>query len=280
MKKLIVVVCLFALLLSSLTSCGLLIIVNWTPDRQPMSKWVADGIELYVLEDNADSFMIVNYGDTQMFYRFRFSYRAGPPFSIDDIRKYSYHEIASGDFLLISDAKFKVTMYDSTVFGGGHNLPELMFPKEIIFTRVATDLTEEDIPQIAIDPQYSFCPIFSETSKWVSDDLQMTLINNEPLLGQQKCQLASDPNTQFHVNFFESNSSAYLTKITEENKSSSETSLIVSQSTEEWACEYFEDHFLATVIRSEYYEPGHVLTFTPVSPDTTSATESTTGETK
>lgn len=291
-KKSLAGICLFALLLTFLTSC-----TSWfytwfygkKPWCQPMTKWAAEGIELYVLQTAGDeksvydAIMIAHYGDTRMFYDVSihpYHIEKGYGMTISDI-----HETASylsepsvsspsrfpiyyGDVEPISDTEFRVTLSDCEIFGGGYDIPELMFPKELTFTRVAENLTEADIPEITLDQQYEFCPTYRAYSRWISNDLQMTLyvyvLTNVDK--RTKCQLSGDSDVSFYVNFFESSSSVFLTKITEENVNAPDKSLITSNSGEEWRCEYFEDYFLATVIRSEYYEAGHVLTFTLLPP--------------
>jgi len=86
MKKILALLCLCALLLTFLTSCTLPLWFNdWVFGKgswnQPMSKWVAEGIELYVLNCGPtdtdatrrvdDAFMITDFGDTKMFYDVR-----------------------------------------------------------------------------------------------------------------------------------------------------------------------------------------------------------------
>jgi len=295
MKKILALLCLCALLLTFLTSCTLPLWFNdWVFGKgswnQPMSKWVAEGIELYVLNCGPtdtdatrrvdDAFMITDFGDTKMFYDVRIYPECENRYgiSISDIHgtsEYLVHSpkndtsrypIHNGYLEPISETQFQVALYNCEIKGGGYDIPELMFPKEIIFTRVAENLTEEDIPKIEINQQYEFCPTYRRYSRWVSDDFKMTLsvgsfVSTDKVV---KCQVTTDPDVCFCVDFFESNSSAFLTKTTEENLrfrvESLETS--ISNSSEEWQCEYFENYFLATVIRSEYYETGHIITFT------------------
>lgn len=278
MKRLIALLFVLALLLASLTSCRYRGFNDSRhPSNQPMTKWGAEGIELYVLGPDQRSFMIVDCNGKKMTYFVTYGYGQ---IVVDDVHPL-YYKLETGEvekglititlwnISLKTETKFK--LYDGVIDvpGGGYDIPELMFAEELDFVRIATNLTEEDIPKIKIDEQYGlFCPKYRPVTQWISDDQQMTM-------DRRICQLTSDPDTQFYINFFESNSSAYLTKITDENKRD-DTSSLVSQSTEEWKCEYFEDYFLATVVRSEYYEPGHVLTFTLLPPSTESETGSTT----
>ena len=227
------------LLLFSVTSC-IKPTGDWrSPDSQPMTKWVAEGIELYMLDPISDSFMIVNYGGTKMFFEVTFDW---PSFYNDERwtmiiwdREYSnthtsadcldsrgetcdlgrriYSSLFEGDVELISRTKCRVTMRHCEISGGGYDVPELMFPKELVFTRVAKNLTNEDIPTMERSEQYADCPIYRGLSHWISDDSKMIL-----WIGRRryKCQLVGEQEIELHANFFESNSSVFLTKITEE----------------------------------------------------------------
>lgn len=284
MKRLIALFFVLALLSTSLTSCltrSRLMDDSRHPLNQPMTKWGAEGIELYVLGPDQDSFMIADFNGKKMTY---FVSLDSSLFAVEDLHPV-YYKLETGELetlrtiirewsiSLKTETKFELSHGATAVPGGGYDIPELMFAEEIEFVRIATNLTEEDIPKIKIDEQYGlFCPKYRSGTQWISDDHQMTIKSGF----KDICQITSDPNTQFYINFFESNSSAYLTKITDENKSDYSRSSIVSQSTEEWKCEYFEDYFLATVVRSEYYESGHVLTFILLPPSTESETGSTT----
>ena len=261
-----------------------------------MSKWTADGIELYVLKDCGptdekpcafvdDAVMIVHYGDTEMVYDVKITSRLGENgygMYIRDIYETTTYVSDShigppehyffyyGDIEAINDTKFAVTLNCPEITGGGYDIPELMFPEEITFALAAENLTESDIPKIEKDEQYEFCPTYREYSEWISNDLKMTLYvcfysNTDKRV---KCRLNDGSCVSFYVNFFESNSSAFLTEITEENRNVKDVSLIVNDSGEQWQCEYFEDHFVATVIRSEHYEVGQVWTFNLLPPFT------------
>ena len=300
LKKILALLCFCALLLTSLTSCAQYFwdwVYGTGPWNRPMSKWTADGVELYILNDCGptdvnpsafvnDAFMIVHYGDTEIVYKvgiYSAHTKKGYVMYISDGREtimytssYSknpphIYTLSAGNIETISETEFSVTLIrPPEISGGGYDIPELMLPEEITFTLAAENLTEADIPEIHRDEQYQFCPTYRTYSEWISDDLKLFLYVSvySDTDKRVRCRFNDGSGVSFYVNFFESNSSAFLTKITEENQNVNDVSLIVNASGEQWECEFFEDYFVATVIRSEYYEVGQILTFNLLLPPT------------
>ena len=271
MKKPLVFIAALIILLTSLTSCTYITKFDTChPTNYPMSKWAGENIELYIVDnaimDNPYSIMIVDYGDKKISYNVWWHQNYLTCLSIRDTREgvyveeeppsygeNNYHYVSGWDIELIDETHCKLI--------NGPEFADLELPEEVILTRVATDLTKEDFPQIDIDERYSFCPTYYYGTKWRSDDGQFQVeIKSHSATGA--LTVASDTEAKLWMRFLESNSSVYVLK-----ENTGLGYLNESDITEHWRCEYFENYFVATVIRSEYYEPGQVITFNRVMPE-------------
>lgn len=244
------------------------------PTKQPMSKWVGDCVEIYVLGSGRKSIMIVDYGVEKIHYLIYWHGDCLTRMSIRDCREAvsvldepdimfdSHQSIANWQIELIDETCFKLKGHREEESEGECEIPELMLQKDITMTRVATDLTEADIPQIEVNDDYNFCPAYRYDSQWISDDNQVSIcmLGNG---GAGEVTFATNPDTKSYVRFFEANSKCYLIK--RDNKSWLDISPAkFKNASEEWKCQYSEKCFTAEVVRSEYYESGHILTFSLV----------------
>lgn len=169
-------------------------------------------------------------------------------------------------FKEIDETHFKFTKGEVQSSETKCDIPELMLPNEIIMTRTQSDLNEEEFPEIEKNDNYDFCPTYRYGTKWQSDDDQVVINNIDcfgNLAGKSSVTFTTEPNSVYYIAFFEVNSKAYLVRW--ENDSLSDFSeQEFRKATEEWQCEYFENYFTAQVIRSNYYEVGHTISFTLV----------------
>lgn len=272
MRKNISILILLPFILLLLSSCSFITKFDKChPTNQPMSKWVGScndiQFELYIADSDSDSedIMIIDYGNKKLSYIVWWHGNYLSQMSINDVRVV-YQQISDNsvhkthlnigywNIELVSQTCFKLIYYGVGRRGGVSEIPELMLPEEVVMTRVATGLTEP-IPQIEPDENYGYCPAYRQGTKWVSDDNQISIdmVN----CGEGRVVFADDPNLQYYIGFFESNSKAYSVKDQEDHYDI----LRYSFATEEWRCEYFEKYFTAEVVRSEHYETGHILTF-------------------
>ena len=269
MKKAIHLLLSFAILLFvvfSLFSCLIRDRVG-DPTHQPMSKWTSDGYEFYVI-DSQKGFLICNFEDKTVAYDVVFRYPGvmnlldrrpqEVTFPDDIIMSDAYenpgYDVAIGTYHFSSDSAFGVTFRGAVVATD--------FPNDkIIFRRVATNLSPDDIPTIEIDSNFTYCPIYSIGSSWHSSDGRISIDVEGTLYPYDshafgRVTIADHATPNLCIFFSEITSSAYL-GVSEVMNGYGD---IVASDI--WKCEFFEDRFVATVISSDYYESGTVLEFT------------------
>lgn len=272
MKKTLAFFTVLIILLTSLTSCSNIEKhATCHPVSYPMSKWAGENIELYIVDpdimDNPKDLIFVDYGDKKLAYYAQWECNYQVILNICDIREFAFSEKGKTYKNCNGIARWDIELIDKThcKLINGPKYSEFGLPEEVILTRVATNLTKEDFPQIDIDEQYSFCPTYYYGTNWISDDSQFEV--NFDILGFNSngvgiVNIDSNPEIKYYMYFLESNFSVYVSQ-----KKTALGYLNESDITEHWQCEYFENYFVATVIRSEYYEPGQVITFNRVMPE-------------
>ena len=268
----------FTLILSLLlSSCDYLKFDTCHPTNQPMSKWEGDAeglhFELYIGEGELEDFMVIDYGNKKIPYLVCWYKSYLTQMTVSDIRESVLNQempayeqnphllMSAWNINLINETCFKITNDPTPPSNIKCKIPELSLPKEIIMTRVENGLSEEDFSQIARDEAYDLCPIYRYGTQWVSDDNKVII--NLVADTDIKITFAEEPNSAYHIYFSEVDYKAYLIKWEEYSLFYFSDQIFLS-ATEEWQCEYFENYFRARVIRSEHYEPGHIITFTLV----------------
>ena len=285
MKKIVkylafAIILLFSLL--SFCSCNNITKFNkWHPTQQYMSKWVSYStqlhIELYIVDWELGDYMVIDYGDKEIAYIVMWHQNYLSQMSISDIRETSFNgseldhlvdthqKIYYYDVELISEDCFKLNKHSAYNLNENCEIPEWMLPNEIVMTRVATQLTEEDIPNIDLDENYGLCPGYRDGTQWISNDNQISIdmTGAGRTSGIGEVTFAEEADSRYYIGFFEVNSKAYLMKI-EKDATYSFCKDKLASATEEWKCEYFNNYFTAEVVRSDHYETGHIITFTLV----------------
>lgn len=284
MKKAVVFLSFLLVALLFLSSCSHIRKFDSShPVNHPMSKWEGDAeglpFELYIGDEEHNDFMIIDYGNKKISYLVWWHQNYLSQMTINDIRESSLDEsISPADQVLhLLRGSWNIDLIDETHFKFIHgsaefpdatnNIPEVMLPNEIVMTRTRWDLGNESFPQPKRDEAYDLCPTYRYGTQWVSDDNMITIDNIKSrgtyTSGTSKVTFAEEPNSVYYIGFFELDYKAYLMKWEEDSLFYFSKSKFAN-STEEWQCEYFENYFTARVIRSEHYEPGHILTFTLV----------------
>ncbi len=283
MKKAVAASLLLIAVLLSLSSCIHIIkFDSCHPVNHPMSKWEGDAeglhFELYIGDEEHEDFMVIDYGIQKISYLVFWHQNYLSQMSLNDVRECTLDENESPihqslnlkrsywDIELIDETHFKFVAHGAVEIADvTSNIPELMMPNEIVMTRTQAEINKENFPQIERDESYSLCPTYRYGTQWVSDDNKVIIENIESRYnlsaGTSKVTFVEEPDSVYYIGFFELEHKAYLLKWEEETYF---TASKFVHSKEEWQCEYFENYFVARVIRSEHYEPGHILTFTLV----------------
>ena len=224
MKKAVALLLFWVAVLLSLSSCSHIIkFDSCHPINHPMSKWVGDctdiHMELYVFDDELGEYMVIDYGDKKISYLVWWHQNYFSQMSTRDVRESFIDENQASwrqdlhlsrdwwDVELIDETHFKLVKRDVQISDIKCDIPELMLPNEVIMTRVETELTSEDIPQLEQDENYIFCPTYHYGTKWISDDNKVSFdgIKGD---GTAKVTFAADPNSVYCIGFFEVNSKA------------------------------------------------------------------------
>ena len=284
MKKAVALLLFILTLFPSLFSCrDIRKFDSCHPVNHPMSKWEGDAkgvhFELYIGDKEHKDFMIIDYGNKKISYLVWWHQNHLSQMTINDIRESSLDENESHvhqvlhlrrggwDIDLIDETHFKFVRGSAEFPDATSNIPEVMLPNEIVMTRIQSKISNENFPSIEKDKAYDLCPTYRYGTQWVSDDNKIIIDNIESggtyTAGTSKVIFAQEPSSVYYVGFFELDYKAYLMKWEEDSLFYFSNSKFV-KSKEEWQCEYFENYFTARVIRSEHYEPGHILTFTLV----------------
>lgn len=282
MKRLVVSLIVTVILITfTLCSCSPVYQYSISPESQPMSKWEADGFELYIT-DLYKGLLICYFTEKTIAYDVYFS--AGNSIQLMDRRP---QDVVFEDNVLYSDAyekpgytvaigsyhpssKTKCTM---TIEGSPVKTSCFSKEQELVFRRTATDLTAYQIPTIEIDANFTNCPIYSIGSKWISHDGNITIDIEGQLRPYKsyaigKIAINGQTDENIYIAFNEIDSVAYLGNLT--TPKSFPLRYDTQLASDQWKCEFFEDYFVATVICSNYYEPGDILTFTLVRTPTNS----------
>ena len=267
MKKAIAFFLVLLIVPSVLCSCNNL----WPdlhPGNQPMTKWEGDGVELYISSGIDPDILIVTDGEQKYSFISEFGLNFYAALYLSDRRETAPTEEPS--FSMIGDAPEwrPVATYYVHVRPNGTCRLTLEFnyssffdgilPEEVILKKTADGLTPEDFPQFPFYENYAYCPIYDYDRNviWVSSDGRMTLDADPP----PYVTLHEEEGTILRVRFVDFDDMVYAGRCTDEF----DLYLPFSAMHEHWQCEYFEDHFVVTIIQSEYYEVGETVTFTKV----------------
>lgn len=251
------------------------------PVNHPMSKWegYAEGVqfELYIGDDEYKDFMVIDYGNKKISYLVRWHRNYASQISITDVRESFVDENkspvkqtlnlprGSWDIELIDEIHFKFVRGSVKVPDATCDIPEVTLPSEIVMVRIPSEISSENFPQIEKDEAYDRCPTYRYGTQWISDDNKVIIDNIKSsgtyTAGTSKVTFVEEPNLVYLIGFFELDYKVYLTKWEQDSLFYFSKSEFL-KSTEEWQCEYFENYFTARVVRSEHYDPGHILTFT------------------
>lgn len=236
------------------------------PTKFPMSKWEADGIQLYILEENINNgkdLLFIDSGETTLVFDViwhgnglwqlealdrRVPTVKGDSTCNEELRPHSF-----GAFELKILDENSCTLEISSP----SSIPEEVITNKIVLHRTTMDLSKDDIARIQNDAKYDFCPTYRYGSKWISEDKQISvevLQQKHAELGIGEVVFADSPDAKFYMKFLEYGSMAYIGEI-------GTLHFDVRQAKERWKCEYFKDYFMATIISSEYYQTGHILRF-------------------
>lgn len=253
------------------------------PCYHPMTKWETDNLELYVLEVGK-GLLIFNYEDEKFAYDVRFF--AGSSMAVYDRRETFFTDKETTDFIA-DERTDRAILYPIGVFSL-HSCRETsckvscgevniffqsgVVSEEIRFDKTADGLTLDDIPQIDLDEDYGYCPIYYPESKWISDDSRIVITMTKATEDEKDVgivEFVNESKDDVYICFFECNSKAYLGELKENADSlfGDVEYYDIRKAQDEWRCEYFENSFKATVIRSDYYEVGSVINFTRLEDD-------------
>ena len=270
MKKVISFVLVLICITSMLCACGPVYQNSISPQNQPMTKWVADGFELYIT-DTDKGLMICDFAEKTIAYDVAFM--PGNEMLLMDRRPqdviwednvlYGDHgyenpgySIAGGAYVSTSKTVFRVEL-------DGHYIKTSDFPEKLVYRRVAENIKAEDIPVIEIDANFGYCPIYSIGSLWASEDKNVLIEIDGQLEPYGSYAIGkvtvNEQAENIYMAFNEINSTAYMGPLKDPNAIG--TVYDTALATDEWKCEFFEDYFKATVVRSDYYEDGTVLVF-------------------
>lgn len=151
MKKTMIFFAYFLILITILPSCDLSgKNFAWHPTETPMSKWMGENIELYILprdEIYKGDLMIIDFGETKLAFYVWWHQNGLTQLSLRDKRVVDLgnnEDFAVAYFEGKTVSKTKYLLYSIST----KNLPKNLFPEEIILERVATNLSYEDVPDI------------------------------------------------------------------------------------------------------------------------------------
>lgn len=283
MKKAVVVSLLLLAVLIALSSCShIRKFDSCHPVNHPMSKWEGDAeglhFELYIGDEEHEDFMVIDYGIKKISYLVFWHQNYASQMSLNDVRECTLDENESPTYQSphLERSNWDIELIDEThckfvshgvgeIEDATSNIPELMMPTEIVMMRTQSELNKENFPEIEADESYGLCPTYRYGTQWISDDNKVIIENIKSgynsTAGTSKVTFVEEPDSVYYIGFFELDHKAYLLKWEEETYF---TASKFAHSKEEWQCEYFENYFVAQVIRSEHYDPGHILTFTLV----------------
>ena len=252
----------------------------------PMTKWEADGYELYI-GDNIElgGVMVCHLEDGKTV-----TYAADIGMfgiTIADTRKpileapHSAGEVSK--YYQLGYFKYNIGLFRSSFTmkycsNNGGLSPEWLWDgapeKELKFKLTQRNLNEDDIPKVEFDPALDYCPVFYPGCKWLSDDGKVS-IRTETAESRKECEeddfyyyrqpfvgkatFSEESLEEYDVVFGQLDTGIYIGSLL----SGENDSTICDRSTAEeiWECEYFEDGFTAKVIKSQRYEIGTVIRF-------------------
>ena len=273
MKKSFITLVLIVMVAVITSSCSI------NPGSQVMTKWEAEGFELYITEPYK-GILVWKREDSSVAYNFEFA--GGDDIFLFDRRQqfvnledyfdyeflnqeeveYQGYIAAIASYTMQSESEFFCTIKD-------YLISTQQFPMNTLtFRRTATGLTERDIPQIELGESYEHCPVYSLGSKWISDDHMVTIEMEDRFYGSiapyhrcpvGKITLMDGTASEYNIVFNELDSRAYVGEM--KYSGGYGESYNISNASDIWECAFLEGEFTATVILSDYYEVGTVLTF-------------------
>lgn len=254
--------------------------------RQTMTKWESsDGkYTVYLIEDFS-GVMVCNFSDRQVAYNLKFfaplkiaifdthSKYSGP--SIDNytvtdgyicrVGEFSYYQESQNEFYINNYKCNKIYTDD--------------FPEtKIVFKRMGSNITPDDIPRFNDLNDYEKCPVYSMNSHWQAKEqnIEIVIEDNYTDLTDHNCLVYgcrsvlgkvtfnSDDSSEIFAYFSEYDSRLYIGELLyEKTDDFGETILCydTKNATEIWQCDYSQNIFTATVVSSMHYKKGEVLTF-------------------
>lgn len=252
----------------------------------PMTKWEADGYELYI-GDNIelggvlvchlnDGRTVTYTADIGMFGITIADTRKPifevPPFTGEVLKYYQlgYFKYKIGFFRSSFTMKYCSNNDGLSPEWLWDGAPE----KELKFKLTQRNLNKDDIPKVEFDPALDYCPVFYPGCEWLSDDGKVAIRTEtaedrkvsesdelyyykQPFAG--KATFSGESSEKYDVVFGQLDTKIYIG-----NLLSGETDSTIcdrSVAGEIWECEYLENGFTAKVIKSQRYEIGTVIRF-------------------
>lgn len=252
-----------------------------------MTKWEADGYELYIDEDlGLDNVFICHLDDGRtmtysacidVLYSITMVDPRKPliemPQGESSSYKYYLFYYQFGHFEY--DINFFRTSLTLKYIGNDDGVsPEWLWEgapeKELKFKLTKKNLKKEDIPEVEFDPALDYCPVFFPGSEWLSDDGKVSIaaetcsIDPPDFYARMrsfagKATFLGENPEEYSVVFGQLDTKLYIGNLL----SDQEDAICDRTLAEEvWQCEYAEDHFVAEVIKSNRYPVGTILVFT------------------
>ena len=252
----------------------------------PMTKWEADGYELYI-GDNIelggvlvchlkDGRTVTYTADIGMFGITIADTRKPifevPPFT-GEVSKYyqlGYFKYNIGFFR----SSFTMKYYSNNDGLSPEWLWDGAPEEELKFKLTKRGLKKDEIPKVEFDSALDYCPVFYPGQEWLSDDEKVSIRTEtaesrkvsesdelyyyrQPFAG--KAIFSGESSEEHDVVFGQLDTKIYIGSLLPGETDSTICDRSIAE--EIWECEYFEDGFIARVIKSQRYEIGTVINF-------------------
>lgn len=239
----------------------------------PMTKWEADGYELYVKEQDKGVLVChLKDGEKIALDLDLYMYSACAVDKRKSVVSVSDGQDESDGYLTIAKFSYTVSMTRRSVrlrYYTYRDFPDIrpeFIPEdgEIKFRLTATDLSETDIPTVEYDEAGDGCPVYSPGSVWQSDDGKITFCMEQTRYYLDcpvgKATIEGTDSGDYEVVFRPTSSTMYLGKLLSEDGREYDT----AHAQEKWQCEYSENSFTAEATKSDRYPVGTVITFSRI----------------
>ena len=251
----------------------------------PMTKWEADGYELYLRnrEGDFDGILVCHLenGKTVMYdvdigridigvVDTRTPIGAIPGNTMES-NSNSYCYLGYFEYnMSISKRSFRLKYSGNDDGVSPEWLWEGAPEKELKFKLTKKNLKKEDIPELEFDPALDYCPVFFPGSEWLSDDGKVSIatktwsIDSPEFYAQEqslagKATFLGENPEEYSVVFGQLDTKLYIGNLLSDQEDAICDRTLAK---EVWQCEYAEDHFVAEVIKSDRYPVGTILVFT------------------